>query len=100
MPEVDLFTELSSHLLAAGQVRSAPVYNITLEQVAFGEELSLDRTTGRPVYAVEKTGGHSGVGCQYCSLPWEKFSYNTKLEGFISDIVHDTLKGGALGRTY
>ena len=56
MVEVDHFTELSGHLLAAGQVRSAPVYNITLEQVAFGEGLLLDRTTGRPVYAVVKNG--------------------------------------------
>lgn len=95
MAEVDHLTELSGHLLAAGQVRGAPVYNTALEQVAFVEDLLLDRTTGRLVYAVLKFGGHFGVGYHYSSLPWEKFSYNTELGGFILDIDHATLEKGS-----
>lgn len=95
MAELDHATDFSGHLLAAAEVRGAPIYNTTLEQVAFVEDLLLDKFTGRLVYAVLKFGGHFGVGCHYHSLPWEKFSYNTELGGYIIDIDHNTLEKGS-----
>ena len=87
-------TNLSGHLLAAAQVRGSSVYNTTLEQVAFVEDLLIDNATGRLVYVVLKSGGHFGFGRHYYSLPWEKFSYNMELGAYVVDIDHDVLETG------
>ena len=95
MTKLDHATDFSGHLLAAAQVRGAPVYNTTLEQIAFVEDLLIDKATGRLVYAVLKFGGHFGVGYHYHSLPWEKFTYNWELGGYIVDIDHASLEKGS-----
>lgn len=95
MPLQDFAGNLSGHLLAAAQVRGCAVYNTTLDQVAFVEDLLIDNTTGRVMYAVLKFGGHFGVGYHYNSLPWDKFSYSTELGGYIVDIDHATLEKGS-----
>jgi PRC-barrel domain len=40
------------------------------------EDLVIDASAGRIVYAVLSFGGFLGVGNKYCAIPWNAFKFN------------------------
>jgi hypothetical protein len=84
-------TEHLGHLIAAKQIQGTTVYNTALEELGFVHDLLINYGSGRLAYAVVKFGGHFHMGRHCRSLPWEKFSYNNELGGYIIDIDRDTL---------
>jgi sporulation protein YlmC with PRC-barrel domain len=92
MVNVAYVTNLSGNVFGVAKMRGSLVFNTRLEQVASVKDLLIDNATGRLVQVVLKYGGHLGVGNHFCSLPWQNFTYNAELAGFIVDCDFDTLK--------
>jgi sporulation protein YlmC with PRC-barrel domain len=93
MASLDDTTNPSAKLIAAHKVQGTSVYNTALEKLGTVEDIMLDKTCGRIVYAVLRFGGFLGIGDHHYPLPWEKLTYNDELGGYIIDIDRDTLEG-------
>lgn len=86
--------ETSSHpLVSSADVDGTTVYSPQGEELGHIDHLMIDKKSGNVAYAVMHFGGFLGMGEESHSIPWGKLSYDTKLNGFTTDITKEQLEG-------
>jgi sporulation protein YlmC with PRC-barrel domain len=84
----------SHHLIAASRVEGTPVFNTLGDRIGTIDDVMLDKTTGRAVYALMSFDGFLGLGQKFYPLPWSTLTYDEKAEGYAIPLTHEQLKAG------
>lgn len=77
-------------LILASRVEETPVFNEAGERIGHIEDLSIDRVSGKVVYAIMSFGGFLGIGRRFHPLPWSMLEFKPSQGGYIVPI--DTSK--------
>ena len=91
VPGADLAMDETRRLIASSKVEGTAVFDRTGEQIGTVYNFMVDKFTGQAIYAVISFGGFLGVGERYFPVPWERLTYDTRLEGYVVDIDRDAL---------
>ena len=86
-------TITAASLIAADKVEGTDVYNRQGEKLGSVDDILLDKSSGRAIYAVMSFGGFLGMGEKYHPLPWSTLQYDTKLSGYVVDLDKKALEG-------
>jgi hypothetical protein len=76
----------------SNRVEGAPVYGENDGYIGTIKRLTIEKVSGRIVYAVVAIGGFLGLGEETHTVPWGKLSYDTKLGGYRTDITESELR--------
>ena len=94
MDDATLTTTAPRHpLILASRVEDAPVYNRAGERMGHVADLSIDKVSGRVIYAIMSFGGFLGMGESYHPLPWATLTYDTSQDGYVVDLDKQKLEG-------
>jgi hypothetical protein len=88
-------TELSTggkHLISSREVEGTAVYGAHGRKIGSIDHLMIERVSGRVAYAVVDFGGFLGRLKSHYRLPWPTLKYDTKLEGYRTDVTKEQLQ--------
>ena len=80
-------------LIASDKVEGTDVRRPNGEAIGSIARVMIDKRSGKVAYAVMSFGGFLGIGEDYYPVPWEKLTYNPKLDAYELDIDDDRLSG-------
>lgn len=83
----------SGTLIAASRVEGTNVYNHAGEKLGSVDDIMIDKSTGRAIYAVMSFGGFLGIGENHHPLPWATLKYDHAKGGYVVDLDKDRLQG-------
>ena len=78
--------------ISSEDVEGTKVYDRKGNHIGEVDHLMIDKVSGRVVYAVLSFGGFIGLGHNHYPLPWARLSYDTKLDGFRTDVDEKQLR--------
>lgn len=70
-------------LILGSRVDGTPVYNRAGETIGHIDDLSIERDTGRVVYAIMSFGGFLGIGEKFHPIPWPLLEYDVERGGYV-----------------
>ncbi len=76
----------SGNLIAADKVKGTNVYNTAGEKLGSVDDVMIDKSSGRAIYAVMSFGGFLGMGEKYHPLPWSTLKYDTEKSGYVVNL--------------
>ena len=79
-------------LISSREVEGAAVYGADGKKVGTIDHLVIERLSGQVAYAVVDFGGFLGRLKSHYRLPWTTLKYDTKLEGYRTDVTKEQLK--------
>ena len=84
----------SGHTAAilASRVQGTSVYNADGENIGHVEDIVLDKTSDKIMFAVVGFGGFLGIGEKYHPVPWSSLDYDEDRGGYIVPFTKDQLK--------
>jgi hypothetical protein len=80
-------------LIGSDKVEGTAVYGPDSKKIGKIERIMIDKMSGKVAYAVLTFGGFMGIGEDYYPLPWPNLKYDTNLDGYITGITEQQLKG-------
>ena len=80
-------------LIGSDKVEGTAVYGADSKKIGKVERVMIDKISGKVAYAVLTFGGFMGIGEDYYPLPWASLKYDTQLEGYITGITEQQIKG-------
>ena len=80
-------------LIGSDKVEGTAVYGGDAKKIGKIERVMIDKISGKVAYAVLTFGGFMGIGEDYYPLPWASLKYDTTLEGYVTGITEQQLKG-------
>jgi len=66
----------SGSLIAAEKVNGTNVYNPKGDKLGSVDDIMIDKTSGRAIYALMSFGGFLGMGEKQHPLPWSQLTYD------------------------
>jgi hypothetical protein len=88
----DLLEQLDHPLVLSGRILRAPVFDIAGNRLGHVDDLSIEKGSGRVIYAIMSFGGFLGIGEKFHPLPWSLLDYDTEREGFTVPLDPSILK--------
>jgi len=82
----------NSSLIKSSDVNGTAVYGSDGAHVGTIDHLMIDKTTGKITYAVMGFGGFLGMGEDHHPIPWQKLTYDTTKDGYVTDITEADLR--------
>jgi sporulation protein YlmC with PRC-barrel domain len=84
----------SGHTTAirASRVIGTGVYNSAGDKIGEVEDVMLDKTSNKIMFAVVGFGGVMGLGEKYHPIPWSVLDYNENKGGYIVPITKEQLE--------
>lgn len=79
-------------LISSEDVEGTKVYSPNREQIGTIDHLMIDKVSGKVTYAVMSFGGFLGLGHSHYPVPWAALTYDTSLEGFVTNITENQLR--------
>ena len=79
-------------LITASRVSGTPAFNTAGEKVGHVQDLSIDKVSGRVVYALLSFGGFLGFGEKFQPLPWSALTYQPERGGYVVAIAKADLE--------
>ena len=80
-------------LIGSDKVEGTDVRRPSGDQIGTIRRVMIDKRSGKVSYAVMSFGGFLGIGEDYYPVPWERLTYNEKLDAYELDISDDQLSG-------
>ena len=80
-------------LIESDRVEGTTVYDRQGNNVGSIKRLMIEKISGRVAYAVMSFGGFLGIGAEEHAIPWSKLTYDTRLDGYQTDISETQLQG-------
>jgi sporulation protein YlmC with PRC-barrel domain len=78
--------------ILASKVTGTSVYNTAGEKIGEVEDIILDKTSDRVLYAALGFGGLLGIGEKYAPVPWSVLDYQPDKGGYVVPLSVDTIK--------
>ena len=79
-------------LIGSDKVEGTDVRRPNGDQIGTIRRVMIDKRSGKVGYAVMSFGGFLGIGEDYFPVPWERLTYNEKLDAYELDISDDDLR--------
>jgi hypothetical protein len=79
-------------LVESDRVEGTAVYDLGGKNIGTIKRVMIDKISGRVAYAVMSFGGFLGFGTDEYAIPWNKLDYDTRMEGYRTDITEDQLR--------
>jgi hypothetical protein len=89
----DSATMTGKPLIESDRVEGTTVYDRQGNNVGSIKRLMIEKLSGRVAYAVMSFGGFLGMGGDEHAIPWRKLTYDTRLDGYQTDITESQLSG-------
>lgn len=83
MSEADVIERVDNPVILSSRVIGTPVFNREQERIGHVDDLSIEKLSGRAVYAILSFGGFLGIGEKFHPVPWSVLGYDSALGGFI-----------------
>lgn len=83
----------SKPIIESDRVEGTAVYGPDNSQIGTIKRLLIEKVGGRVLYVDVTFGGFLGIGVHHHTIPWEKLSYDTELEGYRTDITEAQVRG-------
>jgi len=80
-------------LIESDRVEGTNVYDPQGTGIGSIKRLMIEKVSGRVAYAIMSFGGFMGMGTEEHSIPWNKLTYDTNLNGYRTDITEAQLRG-------
>src|SRR5712675_3034183 len=80
-------------LIGSDKVEGSAVYGADQKKIGSVQRVMIDKISGKVAYAVVSFGGFLGMGEDYFPLPWNALKYDTRLDGYRTNITESQLKG-------
>ncbi|WP_173909456.1 PRC-barrel domain-containing protein [Microvirga ossetica] len=80
-------------VIESDRVEGTAVYDPQGTQVGTIKRLLIEKVSGRVLYVDVTFGGFLGLGVHHHTVPWDKLSYDTELEGYRTDVTEDQVQG-------
>ena len=81
-----------SNVITSDRVNGTAVYGTDDRHIGTIDHLVIDKVSGKISYAVMSFGGFLGLGQDYYPIPWSALHYDTRLEGYRTNITEDQLR--------
>lgn len=78
--------------ISSEDVQGTDVYDNASNHIGEVDHLMIDKVSGKVIYAVLSFGGFVGLGKSHYPIPWAKLRYDTKLDGYRTDISESQLR--------
>jgi hypothetical protein len=85
-------SEAENRLILGSRVEGTPVYNRAGETIGQIDDLSIERASGRVVYAIMSFGGFLGIGEKFHPIPWSLLEYDVERGGYVVPLDKAELK--------
>ena len=85
--------EAGHRLILGSRVNGTPVYNRGGEAIGHIDDLSIERASGRVVYAIMSFGGFLGIGEKFHPIPWSLLEYDLERGGYVVPLDKSELNG-------
>jgi sporulation protein YlmC with PRC-barrel domain len=82
-------------LIESDRVEGTTVYDRQGNNVGSIKRLMIEKLSGRVAYAVMSFGSFLGIGGEEHAIPWSKVTYDTRLDGYQTDISESEFAGSA-----
>ena len=83
-------------IVESDRVEGTAVYGRDNQQIGTVKRLMIEKASGR-VVAVDVTfGGLFGVGAHHHTIPWDRLTYDTELEGYRTDVTPEQLRAAPM----
>jgi sporulation protein YlmC with PRC-barrel domain len=82
-----------SRLISGSNIAGTAVYDDHGKKLGHIDDVMIDKSTGRVVYAVLAAGGFFGINDKHHPLPWTALRYDPTLDGYVVAISQDVLTG-------
>ncbi|WP_445501512.1 PRC-barrel domain-containing protein [Microvirga sp. G4-2] len=79
-------------IIESDRVEGTAVYDRNNAQIGTIKRLIIEKVSGRVLYVDVTFGGLFGVGVHHHTIPWDKLTYDTELEGYHTDITEEQLR--------
>ena len=79
-------------LIASDKVEGTKVRRPNGETVGEIMRVMIDKKTGQVAYVVMSFGGFLGIGSDFYPLPWDRLTYNRRLDAYELDITEEQLR--------
>lgn len=83
----------NSDLIGSDRVEGSAVYGRDGDKIGTVQRVMIEKRGGQARDVEISVGSFLGMGGELHSLPWEKFDYNTELDGYQLDVTEDELRG-------
>lgn len=85
--------ETNHRLILGSRVDGTPVFSKEGERIGHVDDLSIERGTGRVVYAIMSFGGFLGIGEKFHPIPWSMLDYDVEHDGYVVPLDRSALEG-------
>jgi hypothetical protein len=79
-------------LIASDKVEGTKVRRPNGETLGEIMRVMIDKRSGQVAYAVMSFGGFLGIGSDFYPLPWDRLTYNPRLDAYELDITEEQLR--------
>lgn len=79
-------------LILSSRVVGTPVYDRAGNRLGHVDDLSIEKVSGRTVYAIMSFGGFLGIGEKFHPVPWPLLDYDVEQDGFVVPLDPAALK--------
>jgi len=86
-------SETSHRLILGSRVDGTPVFNKAGDRIGHVDDLSIERVSGKVVYAIMSFGGFLGIGERFHPIPWSLLDYDREQGGYIVPLDRAALEG-------
>lgn len=84
--------DLHHPLILSSRVIGTPVFGRSGKRIGHVDELSIEKQSGKTVYAILSFGGFLGIGERFHPVPWALLDYDLEREGYVVPIDEAVLK--------
>jgi len=70
-------------LILSSRVNGTPVFNRAGERIGHVDDLSIEKLSGKVVYAILSFGGFLGIGEKFHPIPWSLLDYEPERGGYV-----------------
>jgi len=85
--------DLGHPLVLSSRVTGTPVYDQAGTRLGHVDDLSIEKGSGRAIYAIVSFGGFLGIGEKFHPVPWALLTYDVDRGGFVVPLTPAVLKG-------
>ena len=80
-------------MISSERVEGTKVYGPDDRHIGAIHHLMIEKVSGHVAYAVMSFGGFLGMGKDYYPIPWQSLRYDTRLDGYVTDVTKEQVEG-------
>jgi len=86
-------SESGNKLILGSRVEGTAVFSKGGERIGHVDDLSIERVSGRVVYAIMSFGGFLGIGEKFHPIPWSLLDFDPGRGGYVVPLDRSELAG-------